>query len=126
MELSRKFGSMDAYTVMENELRRDAEALQAGSLKRVAAWARTTGGRQKERMIQKRNDDRQLLLNWYEQMTLCFERELTSEEREDLARWDREWVDGGAGIGTSDWPGWEKHIGPRPAASAKLDRRRTA
>jgi hypothetical protein len=58
-------------------------------------------------------------------MALCFERELTPEERKELECWDREWVDGGAGIGTSDWPGWAKHIGPKPA-TAIADRRRLA
>lgn len=64
--------------------------------------------------MKERKQARQMLLHWYEQMTLCFERELSTEERADLEKWDREWVDGGAGISTSDWPGWEKHIGKRP------------
>ena len=80
---------------------------------------------EKERMTAIRKD-RQLLVQWHEQMVLCFERELTPEERADLERWDREWVDGGAGIGTSDWPGWAKHIGPKPVRTAHIDRRRTA
>jgi len=74
----------------------------------------------------KTRDDRQLLLKWYEQMALCFEHALTPEERDDLDKWDREWVDGGAGVSTSDWPGWKKHIGPRPALTAHADRRKTA
>ncbi len=59
-------------------------------------------------------------------MVLCFERELTTEERADLEKWDRDWVDGGAGIATSDWPGWERHIGKRPAVGAEIERRKTA
>ena len=79
----------------------------------------------KRREVRQRQS-RQLLLHWYEQMTLCFERTLSEQERADLERWDEEWVDGGAGISTSDWPGWEKHIGKRPAFSVGEERRRSA
>jgi len=78
-------------------------------------------------MTAKRRDERQLLLRWHEQMALCFEQELTPEERTELETWDRDWVDGGAGIATSDWPGWRRHnIGPRPVTSQFIDRRRSA
>lgn len=73
-----------------------------------------------------KSDPRQLLLKWYEQMALCFERELSAQEKADLDRWDREWVDGGAGLSTSDWPGWEKHIGKRPNLSVRHAKERSA
>jgi hypothetical protein len=76
--------------------------------------------------VKARRQSRQLLLHWYEQMVLCFERELSPEERADLERWDATWVDGGAGISTSDWPGWEKHIGKRPSMSIAAERRQSA
>lgn len=72
------------------------------------------------------SDNRQLLLQWYEQMALCFERQLSAQERADLEQWDREWVDGGAHISTSDWPGWEKHIGKRPNLSVDIAKERSA
>jgi hypothetical protein len=36
---------------------------------------------------------------------------LPPHEREDLHAWDARHVDGSGAYGTSDWPGWEKHIG---------------
>lgn len=72
------------------------------------------------------SENRLQLLKWYEQMTLCFQRELSAEERADLEQWDREYVDGGARVSTSDWPGWEKHIGKRPNSLMKQERRRSA
>jgi hypothetical protein len=38
---------------------------------------------------------------------------MSSNERKQLERWEKENLDGHS-IATSDWPGWEKHIGLRP------------
>lgn len=66
----------------------------------------------------------QLLLNWYEQMVLCFERELSFEERKELQRWEKDNLS--STVGTSDWPGWEPRIGkaPKPARLQVIVRRR--
>jgi hypothetical protein len=34
-------------------------------------------------------------------------------ERTELDKWEKENLDGHS-IGTSDWPGWKKYIGPKP------------
>lgn len=39
---------------------------------------------------------------------------LTDAERQELEEWERTHV-GGQDFGTTDWPGWEKYIGKKPA-----------
>jgi len=53
----------------------------------------------------------QLLLNWYEQLVFCYERELALAEKAELEAWERSHLDGVTG--TSGWPAWERHIGKR-------------
>lgn len=57
---------------------------------------------------------RDALLAWYEKMVESHKL-LSNEEKQDLAEWDRTKVDGSGKVSTSDWPGWEKYIGKRPA-----------
>jgi hypothetical protein len=38
---------------------------------------------------------------------------MSETERSELEKWEKENLDGHS-IGTSDWPGWEKYIGPKP------------
>lgn len=38
---------------------------------------------------------------------------MDEEEREELHRWEQEHLDGHS-VATSDWPGWEKHVGKAP------------
>lgn len=40
-------------------------------------------------------------------------------EKNSLLEWEKNHLDGTTG--TSDWPGWEKYIGKRPAASARVE-----
>jgi hypothetical protein len=48
---------------------------------------------------------------------------LPADERDALVRWEAKNL-GKRGVGTSDWPGWEKYIGIRPmrSASSKSER----
>jgi hypothetical protein len=48
----------------------------------------------------------QLLLNWYEQMVLCYD-SLPEEDKQDLAEFEKKQP-------TSEWPGWERRIGCKP------------
>ena len=50
-------------------------------------------------------------LRYFEQMVSSYDK-LSPEEKEDLAEWDRTKLSDT--VGTSDWPGWEKHIGVAP------------
>jgi len=61
----------------------------------------------------KQKAHREEWFRWVEQMIRCHREMLSPEEREDLDRWERENLDGGI-VGTSDWPGWRKHIGKSP------------
>lgn len=38
---------------------------------------------------------------------------MSADQRAKLEAWEKDNLDGHS-IGTSDWPGWEKYIGPRP------------
>ena len=38
---------------------------------------------------------------------------MSADQRAELDEWEKDNLDGHS-IGTSDWPGWEKYIGPRP------------
>lgn len=54
-------------------------------------------------------------LAWLEDMVDCYENTLTGEEREHLHSWESEHVLGDGESGrSSDWPGWERHIGRSP------------
>ena len=53
------------------------------------------------------------IFSWYEKMMQA-QKLLTEDEKRELAEWDRTRVDGSGKVGTSDWPGWEKHIGRKP------------
>lgn len=53
----------------------------------------------------------QMLLAYYEQMVFVFEA-LSPEEKADLEEFERKRP--ADKVATSDWPGWEKHIGKRP------------
>ena len=47
---------------------------------------------------------------------------MSAGERAELDAWEKENLDGYS-IGTSDWPGWEEYIGPRPLfESERIDR----
>ncbi len=52
-------------------------------------------------------------LEWYRKMINAYDELLTSEEKAKLLEWEKENL-GREEIGTSDWPGWEKHIGLPP------------
>ena len=53
-------------------------------------------------------------LEWMSRMVDVYENELTDAEREELAIWEELHVTGESESATSDWPGWQKHIGPPP------------
>lgn len=53
------------------------------------------------------------LITWFEQM-MATHKLLSDKERGELAEWESEHVDGSGKFNTSDWPGWEAHIGKRP------------
>jgi hypothetical protein len=46
-------------------------------------------------------------------MAECRQNQLNNEERAELDEWEKQNLDGSF-VCTSDWPGWEKHIGRRP------------
>jgi hypothetical protein len=53
------------------------------------------------------------LLAWYDKMMEAHAA-MPEEEKQTLGEWERTHLDG-ATVATSDWPGWEKYIGKRPA-----------
>ena len=55
------------------------------------------------------------LVNWYAAMCGAG-RAMSLAEQQDLLDWEAENLDG-CTVGTSDWPGWEKYIGPKPVFS---------
>jgi hypothetical protein len=50
------------------------------------------------------------LRKWWGLMLICYEEQLSDEERQDLHDWEAS----PAFTGTGDWPGWLRYIGPRP------------
>jgi hypothetical protein len=52
-------------------------------------------------------------MEWYRKMVNVYETLLTDEEKRALAEWEEIHL-GKSDKGTSDWPGWVKHIGPPP------------
>lgn len=60
----------------------------------------------------KRSAQRQELTQWFGKMITCVEA-LPPVERAAFEKWDHERPEG---VRTSDWPGFEKYIGKRPAA----------
>lgn len=70
--------------------------------------------RERQKGSRKSNTERRdALFTWYEKMMQA-QKLLTEEEKLELSEWDRTQVDGSGKVGTSDWPGWEKHIGKKP------------
>lgn len=55
------------------------------------------------------------LVAWYEKMA-DEAATLPAQQREELEQWEADSVNGES-LGTSDWPGWEPLIGPRPRLS---------
>lgn len=53
-------------------------------------------------------------MSWMAQMLTVYQM-MTAEERAALHVWEREHLDG-CQVGTGDWPGWERYIGPHPSA----------
>jgi len=60
----------------------------------------------------------QELVQWFGKMIICLE-SLRPEERAAFDKWDQERPEG---VRTSDWPGFEKHIGKRPSGRREGDR----
>jgi hypothetical protein len=52
-------------------------------------------------------------LEWYQRMHNAYKEQLTPEEKSKLHEWEEENL-GREEFSTSDWPGWEKHIGLPP------------
>lgn len=57
-----------------------------------------------------RLNERTELLNWYERMVACVVA-LPPEERVAFEEWDKRRP---TGLGTSDWPGFEKYLPKKP------------
>ena len=55
------------------------------------------------------------MLSYFTEMIHCH-KALSEAERAALQTWEREHI--GGSFGTSDWPGWEKYIGPKPITGA--------
>jgi len=53
------------------------------------------------------------LLIWFGDMRNADNR-LSDDDRKSLERWKQDHLGDGM-ISTSDWPGWERYIGPRPS-----------
>lgn len=53
---------------------------------------------------------RQDMMDWWEKMLVCVE-SLPPDERAAFDKWDKEREGGTA---TSDWPGFDKYLPPRP------------
>jgi len=59
------------------------------------------------------NDPVENNVEWYRKLVDAYKNLLTSEEKAQLHEWEKEHL-GSGNIATSDWPGWEKHIGLPP------------
>jgi len=57
--------------------------------------------------------ERMEIYAYYAQMVAVYKL-LSAEEKADLERWEKEMIGDDGKFATSDWPGWEKHIGQRP------------
>jgi len=62
----------------------------------------------------RQSETRKVLLNWHGRMCSI---DLTDPEQAELRAWEKANVDGSGKFGTSDWPGWKKHIGKSPTFS---------
>jgi hypothetical protein len=56
---------------------------------------------------------RETILAWTQKMLDSY-RTLDDAEKQELHDWEHAHVDGSGRVGTTDWPGWEKHIGKKP------------
>ena len=56
---------------------------------------------------------RRELLDWYKQMVTVAAR-LSPEARSELEAWEQLNLNGHS-IGTTDWPGWQRYMPPRPS-----------
>lgn len=63
------------------------------------------------------------VLMWYAMM-LGAAKAMPEAARKELEEWERLHLDG-TYVGTSDWPGWEELIGPRPRSDLPLSERKT-
>ena len=52
----------------------------------------------------------QQIIAYGEAMVRCYDWQLSQEERDALQKWESS----DAFTRTDDWPGWTRHIGPRP------------
>lgn len=52
-------------------------------------------------------------LEWYRKLVDAYDRLLSPEEKVQLHEWEKEHL-GDGNLATSDWPGWERHIGLPP------------
>lgn len=73
----------------------------------------------------KRIRNRQLVLNYCEQLVLCYHETLSLSELRELELWEKLNLPS-ATLGTTDWPGWEKHLGKSPmrVTNQNMQRRR--
>lgn len=61
-------------------------------------------------MADSRKQKRDAYLEWMGKMVECVEN-LPPDERAEFDQWDLQRPEG---VGTSNWPGFEKHLPPRP------------
>lgn len=61
-------------------------------------------------------------LEWFAMMYGVY-KAMPESEREELLAWEIEHINGSGKFGTSDWPGWEKYIGPAPKFDLSTPRR---
>lgn len=62
-------------------------------------------------------DDATRILDYYAMMHGAYAA-MPNDEKQSLEAWERAHLDG-CTVATSDWPGWEKYIGPRPTPVAR-------
>ena len=53
-------------------------------------------------------------IEWFRSMVKVYKEVLTPEEKADLHEWEKENLGRPKGLSTTEWPGWEKHIGSPP------------
>jgi hypothetical protein len=61
-------------------------------------------------MANSRKQQQNAFMEWMGKMVECVE-SLPPEERAELDRWDNQRP---PGVGSSDWPGFDKYLPPRP------------
>jgi hypothetical protein len=66
--------------------------------------------------MRERTAFRKASIDWYGNMLVCVDQMLTPEERTEFEEWDFNRPDG---VPTSDWPGFERHIGSPPYKSRR-------